>query len=440
MSFKIKIITGEFLHSFVKEMFENVGSICDIEIIPYDSFKSLPDIYSKYKNDTDGFLISGIVAQCALEKNIDCIKKPIAYFSTDLLDIYHTLLSYFVQDSNLRSDRVFIDFLIPLRDDASCLNIINSNIDLLGEEMKTWTNNMSSTELYSFEDFMVDKILSLWNENKFDLLVCTYSSIVPILKNNGVNCVFAYPSFNYSKDILNRLVNTIQLNTLKENAPVVISIGLRTDWNMDLYDFNTVSLQKCILDFKEEYMTDFIIQKSIDGFDVFTSFNILNDITDGLKICKLSKYIEKNLNFKVNIGYGIGSNIYQSKNHGYIAKKESISSGESFVFDENKNLIGPLNQDELLTICSEVKPEIEKLAKQSSLSTLTIQKLQSIMSIMNTDELTTQDISNKLNVTTRNANRILNNLEKSGLAQIIYNKANNSKGRPVKIYKILFSI
>lgn len=57
---------------------------------------------------------------------------------------------------------------------------------------------------------------------------------------------------------------------------------------------------------------------------------------------------------------------------------------------------------------------------------------------MNSDELTTQDIATKLNVTTRNANRILNNLEKNGLAQILYNKSNTSKGRPVKIYKILF--
>lgn len=108
--------------------------------------------------------------------------------------------------------------------------------------------------------------------------------------------------------------------------------------------------------------------------------------------------------------------------------------------DEEHNLIGPLNTAYSIKIKNEITPEIHKMAEISRLSTVTIQKLTSVLEMMGTTQITTNDLAAKLNVTERNANRILSNLEQSGYANVVYNKSRNSKGRPVKIYQIALPV
>lgn len=441
MPINVVLITTNHLHTFMEAMFEKLQLDCNIKVVDYKNFKNIPEIYKTFENKADGFLISGIVAQHALEEKVKSIKKPIVSFGADSVELYRLLLKQFINNRNLDVNRVIMDFLIPIRENATCTNIINNDdIALIGRDLEQWLENLNIEELYSFEDEAIKKILSLWNEKKFDLIVCCYSSLMPILQEHGVPCVFAYPNMDYLKKSLNTLLSKIKFNNMRENLPVVISINQRMQRNREISDFDMVSLQKCILDFNKDNLTDFLVQKSNDGFDIFTSLRIANHITNNFRTCQLSNYISEHLNCKVHIGYGVGNDISQAKSNASDAKKESMISGGSFVLDEDKNLIGPLSENQLLRVSNEVNPKIEEIAKQSKLSTLTIQKLSSIMSMMKSDELTTQDISTKLGVTVRNANRILNNLEKSGLATILYNKSSNSKGRPTKVYKILFSL
>ena len=53
--------------------------------------------------------------------------------------------------------------------------------------------------------------------------------------------------------------------------------------------------------------------------------------------------------------------------------------------------------------------------------------------------MTSQDLSEHLGVTLRNANRILNQLEKEGAATMVYSHSSTSKGRPVKVYELHFN-
>lgn len=62
----------------------------------------------------------------------------------------------------------------------------------------------------------------------------------------------------------------------------------------------------------------------------------------------------------------------------------------------------------------------------------------SVTEMLGTKELTTLDLASSLQVTAANANRFLNALLKSGYAEIVSEKKSYSKGRPSRIYKILF--
>ncbi|MEG0774200.1 hypothetical protein [Clostridium sp.] len=439
MTTKIAIITTKFLHHFIEEMLGKMQLECDFQILEYTGFNNISEIYTSLEDEVDGFMVSANVAQFAIEKSVKSPKKPIVWFGSDLVGLYQLLLELFIKNRNLDINRVIMDFLIPIRENTTCAEMVGKeNLTFIENDMKKWLKNSTIQDLHSLEKDTTKKIITLWHQGKIDLSICFYSSIMPILQENGVPCIFAYPTLEHIKECINTLLSTIKINQMRENLPVVISVSKQGNKNTDDSDIDTVSLQKCLLDFNKENMTDFLIQKSNDGFDVYTSLRITNHITHFLEDCQLRRYLEEHLTFKVCIGYGIGNNIIEAKNNASDAKKEAILTDNSFIMDEKHNLIGPLNTEHFLVITSEITPEIHKIAEQSKLSSLTIQKLASIIKIMGTSQLTTQDLAARLSVTVRNANRILSNLEKSGFASILYNKSSNSKGRPIKVYEIDF--
>ena len=78
------------------------------------------------------------------------------------------------------------------------------------------------------------------------------------------------------------------------------------------------------------------------------------------------------------------------------------------------------------------------IAKKCKLSTITIQKLMTYQKLTGDNKVTTQELSSRFGVTIRNANRILQNLQKGGCASVVYTRTSNSKGRPTKVYELNF--
>ena len=117
-----------------------------------------------------------------------------------------------------------------------------------------------------------------------------------------------------------------------------------------------------------------------------------------------------------------------------------VALHETDIVTENGNLIGPLSSKECMVIENQAIYDIGKIAKNSSLSAITIKKIIAIIKINNSNMITTQDLSLHLKSTVRNANRILKNLEKSGYAKITCTQTTNTKGRPTKVYELNFHI
>ena len=83
---------------------------------------------------------------------------------------------------------------------------------------------------------------------------------------------------------------------------------------------------------------------------------------------------------------------------------------------------------------------ISQIARQCSLSTLTIQKVITILSNSGSDKLTVPDLASRMSTTVRNANRIMLNLCKGGAAAPVYTQITHSRGRPVQVYQLNINI
>ena len=327
-------------------------------------------------------------------------------------------------------NRLIIDFMIPLEGGITAndffkwmdLNYDKSHIDI-------WSETLNRENFAKLEGQIINEILRLWNMDAIDMVLCQYSNLIPILEEHNIPYRYPIPTPLFLKDLTKRFMYILSLEYMRENLPVVISIfasdnSLNTEENIQLIAHHTNK-------FFQSNAINCVIQEEKSHCSTIITVENLHQITNNEKNCNLSVYLNKYIDFEISIGYGIGINLEMAVNNAYTAQRESLLSGKSFVFTENGNLIGPLSSKECMVIENQAIYDIGKIAKNSSLSAITIKKIIAIIKINNSNMITTQDLSLHLKSTVRNANRILKNLEKSGYAKITSTQTTNTKGRKV---------
>lgn len=439
MAVKIILITTSFLHKYYEEAFKRISPTVEWEIHEYEHFSNIGEVYTALEEQADGLLITGNVAVNAIIKSVDELKKPLRTVEMDLANLYKIVLNLKIENKELDLNRIVLDFLLPLKTDYSLMDIVRnpSPNDQLRDMFNQWYEHSPMEDLISLESDIISTIEGLWNDRKIELVLCVYSSIVPVLEAKGIPCRYIFPSDDKIVMATADLVNKIKINQLSENLSLVISISPVSARKGKVSDWEMISLHKALLDFKQQEVSDMLIQQEKDGMTVMMSLKQSRRIEMGYSGI-IENYLAKVLDFKTDIGYGIEKSIILANNNALRAKKESVIYEKSFMIDENNRLIGPLLTDHEITVSQDITSEIKEIARQAHLSTLTIQKLISIRKLTGTKEITSQEIAGHLNMTIRNANRILANLEQSNLAHIIYEKSTNSKGRPVKVYELTF--
>lgn len=65
---KIVAITSQYLKEPISQIVSELKLNCDIQVVSYNKFDTISEVYDSYAGDTDGFLISGKIAKAALSQ------------------------------------------------------------------------------------------------------------------------------------------------------------------------------------------------------------------------------------------------------------------------------------------------------------------------------------------------------------------------------------
>lgn len=79
---------------------------------------------------------------------------------------------------------------------------------------------------------------------------------------------------------------------------------------------------------------------------------------------------------------------------------------------------------------------VRTIANAVRLSAETIVRIIGVMHSLNTDKITSHDLVYGLNISLRNANKFLSNMEKYHYAEVVGYKRIGNKGRPVRVYQL----
>ncbi|MEO4053792.1 HTH domain-containing protein [Solibacillus sp. CAU 1738] len=400
----------------------------------YNSSIELEALFLEHANKFDGIAFSGQIPYLHIQSKLpnEANFVPRTFFDISQRDFYYTLAEIQYKDPSFSLKESIIDF------------IYNENNYL---DLKQWLPQedfpyiLSDTiEIFGHPDtydIVSNRHLSLWREKKVRYSFTRLTNLHQHLKEDHIEPILVVPT-EYSMVItLTKLIKEIELVQLTNSQVVTGRLIFSTAQN-DAHEieYRQIALYKAILDFNRELGIPLITFKSAIHYEIITNYIDLLTITNNLKSCSLTDFLEKELPFKVKIGWGIGKTLDESRLQA--EKAATFCQGgftQSYVLTKENQVIGPLDGQSQMTPAMNDK-ELNEVAEQTNLALFQLQKISAVLEKLKTDEVMAEDLAAHLSISIRTANRILKRLQETGYATVLEKKLLHVKGRPPKVYKI----
>ncbi|MER2112302.1 MAG: transcriptional regulator [Solibacillus isronensis] len=429
---KIGVITAQHSIPEIKQIEPYIEDDCLITFLPYKQIDEITDLYEQNHFFFDGILFSGNLGYNVLLQKLGDFRTPTYYLDITEGDFYKQLFSINITHKKLNFSRVGMDIISPDNNFLDLHNVIAEN-----EFPKVIEVNYNE-KLY---DYALSQYLSLWNNGEIDLVLTRISNIVNSLKISNIPTVFIFPSKESILEQVKFIINELQINKLQESQGSIGLVTVRNPAPLQNEELQLVMLHKALLEYNSLHKVFTVIQHKLNRFELITTQADLKATTSNYTKSDLQDYLLSVLPFEVNIGWGIGSTFFEAKKNAQIANNHAASeqTSSTYVITANKEMIGPLGNEVDLAPETTDYPQLQKISDATGISIVHLKKLVVLWNKLEESEVSADDIAYQLNVSNRQANRILNKLEDVGVATVSHKRQEKSKGRPKKIYSLGFS-
>lgn len=438
---ELAIIATDFLEDFVNESMKKINWDGKYTIYSYNSFKDIPEIYNSIPDRVKGIITSGSFPEQVVKRSFPESNKIIRPFNNDNNGLYKLFLQILYHNKNIELSRIYADLL-----DIGNINIYEYILGKKESDISVLISNEieknSLEQLLKAEEKYTLKHLEMWKNGQIDISITRFSSIMHKLQDAGLPVYFAYPSLPYLENVCTSTAQEITIKTMRENLPSAILINPAVENGANNLDDKKNELLKSLKRLSNIIQTNYLVQEKYGGYEIITDRKTVHMLTDGFSVCKIQDFLKSRLDFNVYIGYGISSTLHQARINAVAANREaslSLSSSSCLIDEENK-LIFSLKGSESFVISRNIPDEFKRLSEISGLSVITLQKIFSVVKTMENYRITSEEMSTKLAITQRSANRFLSSLKNCGLAKIVEQKQSATKGRPTLVYEILLDI
>ncbi|MEK4007122.1 hypothetical protein [Paenibacillus sp. FSL H3-0333] len=275
-------------------------------------------------------------------------------------------------------------------------------------------------------------------DRKIDLSITAFGHFIPELQKHGVKYILIRPTLESVKETISEIINEITILKLKNKRAVVACLSVQNEQHFSEEELH--ELKVLVGNFlRSVNLAD--TAQILEGYvRLYTTYGHFMRITSNAHNCSLLEYLEERIQGKVKIGWGSGHEYFQANVNATKAHRqaEAYTGSSSFFIDENQKVAGPMRSMNVIQFSEQGDPEILALAKTIGINNINLQKIISYAEIMRTNKLSSEDVAQCLSMTVKGANRILNKIEESKQVQAVFEKRDNSKGRPKKYYELLF--
>ncbi|AIQ29748.1 MULTISPECIES: hypothetical protein [Paenibacillus] len=427
MKIKLGIITPESHMDYFRAIEQEMRPICQFRFLTISTFGQTTDLYLQNLDSVDGFVVSGRMLYESIDK--DCLdeKVPIHILQDNENLLYRELFRVLVTEPGLDISRIYVDY-------AYVIDSFSEFQQYLTHEGKP----VDSGDLFERVETMLENHITLWEAQKIDLSITAFGHFVPELKKHGVRYILIRPTLEDVKETLSEIINEITILKLKNQRAVVAYLSVHNEQPPS--EDQLQELKALVGRFLHSVNLADTAQISEGFVRLYTTYGNFMKITSNAQNCSLLEYLELYVSYKVKIGWGSGHEYFQANENAAKAYRQAkaYTGSCSFFINEDQKVIGPMQSMNVIQFSEQGDPEIIALAKNIGINNINLQKIMSYAEIMRTNKLSSEDVAGCLSMTVKGANRILNKIEEKKYVQTVFEKRDNSKGRPKKYYELLF--
>lgn len=428
MSIRIGVITSVYSEENIKKVTQQIEGDCEFIFLPYYSFDQLYSEYQKRCQEFHGLLFSGSISYQYIFSHGSPPSIPYVYIEPSEQDYYQLMLRVLYQNPRLDIRRILVgapSMIIPWA-------------ETLGDETAYPVTSVEPSVNFDFEkqDLYTeyfDLYKQLWTSRQVDFICTRFTNLSPRLTALGIPHALILPSSYSIKRAIATLLDHIKGNRDSDALSAVALIQPAEGCSEE----ELLALRSQLLIYKKKNNFIFALQNNQQPLTICTTNAVLQQITNHYTHCQLTEYLRDHCTTPFCIGWGVGDSLSTARQNAQRALQEAIKTRElSFLVTNLNILIGPLTTAKSRPLTSKPGLQAAALSKLIGITSTHCQKLLDLQHQRTQLQLTRNELSVLLNVTTRTANRILTRLVQLGAAQVIATEPRASAGRPMSIYLI----
>lgn len=416
--YRIGIIYGANSIEWIKKI-KNKMDKCELIFLPFKQYNELESLYMEHHPLLDGVMFSGPTPYLLLKNKLGFFNIPTDYFLIEEHNFYKKLTSMLINNKTFSLNRTFCDITTESNKFMGLGDILTK--DQFPYVFKNRLENIGQENLY---EKILAHIKHLLHTDKIELIITGSSNLAKLLEEENINHITIHPSVESMFQQLDLLLQNIKIHQLKEKQLAVGKVRLVDELNHN--KFNYISLNNALIEFNQQFNSLLLINPDEFGFEILITIQSLRDLTNNFINCQLSNYLKNKLPFSVKISWGINSELNYSRIDAIEGMKLITENNveEDTILKYFGEYIA-LNQDPTTNTSDVISNKVYQLSEFLEVSS---EQFKQILSIKQ-NILTAKILAEKLNLTTRSANRLLNKLANKKAVVEITNES-HTIGRP----------
>ncbi|MBP2242246.1 hypothetical protein J2Z40_002820 [Cytobacillus eiseniae] len=405
---------------------------------PYETTNEIEKIIKENDSNLHAWLFSGPIPYEMAKKNIDTDKIMVHVPATES-GFYNSLLEMiYEQGKIIKKLSIDVMFLESISSNTIIEEAIpQMNIPSLEVFTKVFDSDVNLNELLHFH-------LDLWKEGKTEGALCCFPTVCDALREKGVpayHMSISKVDIQQTLRILDEKVKAAYFKDTQIGVEIIeveyfnrVAEEMKTPYHLQYLELR---LKERIINLCEKLKGSFS-EKGNGRYMIISSRGSIEQ-----EIRTLEDTIEKlalEAETTIAVGIGYGKTAYSAEVNAFRAiqhSKEMKKRGIVIVQEDGKIIETPGTHNEL-QYASRTYNEIllEKL-KKGNIGLKTYKKIAALIHRMGWHEFTTKELATHLEMTERNARRIVTSMCHVELAQCIGEEAIATRGRPSKLYRLL---
>lgn len=284
----------------------------------------------------------------------------------------------------------------------------------------------------------------LWQQSAIDCVLTSSTKVHDLLKAQDIPVVQMHGSTFTIRNALVTLHERIMRHRLQQNQVALIRIEPTDIDRLFSAGLGSLRIQTDDLRIKEKILTlcqqfhgSYLVQKDTGRYDIFASRGIIED--NFPQIQALLDDIRLSLNMELSAGIGFGYTTFDAQRNAFHALEycRSQTPCQPLVsIDADGTIQENIGTEKSLTFTSaSTNKELLKKLDSVGVGIKNYTRIAAIAQKLN-HPFTSNEIAQHMDVTNRNAHRVLANLLKADLIRCIGEEALSSRGRPTKKYQM----